>query len=867
VAYGRDRRSWLLFCAGVDHAGHVFDAVSAEGVTDAYVCRLLPLTSLAPDIVEAILHGRQPRWLRLVRMLDLSAGEHAQAAEGDLKTYIATRLATDERLQPLPPEAEGVEGQLIRQAEGNFLYAKWVLDELAKRKRACTDIAALPKGLYGLYRTFLDRLVPQAPRQFSEVWLGRHEPFFGCLTVATPAAPEAILPKWLGWTKAEFNVHVEQVAQVIENITDLPDEDHGYRLYHRSIADFLSADRYQENGGSRSNRYYVEPARQHGRIASHYLQMLTDQWSGDWMGCDTYGLRQLVGHLRARFELADHGRRPLLKDLYGVALDTGFHTAQRQKLGGIHATLADLRATLVIALDQDEDQDLVEALQCLAAFRGITRSESLTRAVFGAVAVGDVAMALQKTSHYGVGTTSGRGWSQVLKLYLAWEAAEERETDEVLQAVGQTEHLVSPAVAVLADALLTRTAEALARWEGDPRHWLAEFGRAEDAERLVRTYSITTALHPEEVQWVATELEPRISDLERLSALRSAEAASAKMFIDENEDPLMDPETSADLAWSLQERLRRIAAFPAGQALIVRAITPVLGNPYPRYRDIALGALGTALLGSPDRSWVRQHLQAVLRAGLDDEGVTFTFDLPSIVLAEWERRGQSAPVLASYLGTAVASQDVWGTSMRALSARAAASFRQGQVDQAFSFLQDASAAPTTYAGYGVTAVLGLIDRCHEFGEPERARMSVWGPDRNQSLLAMAAGFAARVYDPVFRDERLALVDQHRAWTQTEAPDLDITQKRLSGIQDPDVRRAYQSHVSAHWASPAEPAVATGLKTLVPTALFDSTTLDAILGRLIALRCGQLQDQHLEAIVNLTNAEFTAGRPWNLGRWR
>jgi hypothetical protein len=40
-----------------------------EGVTDAYVCRLLPLTCLAPDIVEAILDGRQPKGLRLAEML------------------------------------------------------------------------------------------------------------------------------------------------------------------------------------------------------------------------------------------------------------------------------------------------------------------------------------------------------------------------------------------------------------------------------------------------------------------------------------------------------------------------------------------------------------------------------------------------------------------------------------------------------------------------------------------------------------------------------------------------------------------------------------------------------------------------------
>ena len=38
-------------------------------MTDAYVCRLLPLTCLAPDIVEAILDGRQPMGLRLAEML------------------------------------------------------------------------------------------------------------------------------------------------------------------------------------------------------------------------------------------------------------------------------------------------------------------------------------------------------------------------------------------------------------------------------------------------------------------------------------------------------------------------------------------------------------------------------------------------------------------------------------------------------------------------------------------------------------------------------------------------------------------------------------------------------------------------------
>jgi hypothetical protein len=50
-------------------AKSITDLAEQQGVTDAYVCRLLPLTCLAPDIVEAILDGRQPKGLRLAEVL------------------------------------------------------------------------------------------------------------------------------------------------------------------------------------------------------------------------------------------------------------------------------------------------------------------------------------------------------------------------------------------------------------------------------------------------------------------------------------------------------------------------------------------------------------------------------------------------------------------------------------------------------------------------------------------------------------------------------------------------------------------------------------------------------------------------------
>jgi hypothetical protein len=45
------------------------DLAASEGLNYSYVCRLLRLTLLAPDIIEVILDGRQPRTLQLHDLL------------------------------------------------------------------------------------------------------------------------------------------------------------------------------------------------------------------------------------------------------------------------------------------------------------------------------------------------------------------------------------------------------------------------------------------------------------------------------------------------------------------------------------------------------------------------------------------------------------------------------------------------------------------------------------------------------------------------------------------------------------------------------------------------------------------------------
>jgi len=49
--------------------GTITELAAAENINQSYVCRILRLTLLAPDIVEAILDGRQPNYLQLDHLL------------------------------------------------------------------------------------------------------------------------------------------------------------------------------------------------------------------------------------------------------------------------------------------------------------------------------------------------------------------------------------------------------------------------------------------------------------------------------------------------------------------------------------------------------------------------------------------------------------------------------------------------------------------------------------------------------------------------------------------------------------------------------------------------------------------------------
>jgi hypothetical protein len=63
-------------------ASSINELAEIEKINASYISRILRLTFLAPDIVTAILNGRQPRTLQLANMLEDVPVEWERQREG-----------------------------------------------------------------------------------------------------------------------------------------------------------------------------------------------------------------------------------------------------------------------------------------------------------------------------------------------------------------------------------------------------------------------------------------------------------------------------------------------------------------------------------------------------------------------------------------------------------------------------------------------------------------------------------------------------------------------------------------------------------------------------------------------------------------
>lgn len=239
--------------------------------------RILVTTREAPEVL---------RFFRSSKRADLN--RDASANVDDLRGYVHDRLTTLGPLRDDTREAFAV--RLVKQADGIFLYAAMVLDELLARPLVdlpTLDAYPLPAGLNGLYHEFLLRreLGNDVPE-----WRRLYRPLLGLVAVAQGDGLTARqLTALVGSGRTETVLDPMEISDALRVckpylVGDLPDGP--FCPFHKSFADFLLEEKDNVD-------FHIDAALMHSRVAEHY-------WSkhhGRWSNCDRYGLANLALHL------------------------------------------------------------------------------------------------------------------------------------------------------------------------------------------------------------------------------------------------------------------------------------------------------------------------------------------------------------------------------------------------------------------------------------------------------------------------------------------------------------------------------------------------------------------------------------------
>jgi tetratricopeptide (TPR) repeat protein len=230
--------------------------------------RILATTRDDPDVLK---------FFQGIKRLDLVL--NAPPDVDDVRTYTEQRLTHFTAVAAAKREVFAP--RLAKQADGVFLYAAMILDELLVRPLSDLpdlDTYPLPKDLSGIYHDFLLRELGEDLQR----WLEFYEPLLGLIAVAQGEG--------LSTSQLENIIGKDIRPALFASKQYLSGEfpEGPFTPFHRSFAEFLLEDK--------DNVYYhIDSASMHQRIAHYYWSKYRD----DWLKCDDYGLAHLAIHLTA----------------------------------------------------------------------------------------------------------------------------------------------------------------------------------------------------------------------------------------------------------------------------------------------------------------------------------------------------------------------------------------------------------------------------------------------------------------------------------------------------------------------------------------------------------------------------------------
>ncbi|MCZ7569918.1 MAG: hypothetical protein M5U01_15225 [Ardenticatenaceae bacterium] len=270
------------------------------------------LTSRPPDVaLNTFLEKQAPS----LQTLTVGAADHR--VREDTRVYVQ-RLVSEEavaaELAQLEMNVPEFAGRAVEKAGGNIGYldalARGVDQAVARRDdQALQQLLALrdlPDEIEGLYAFFLHQIKSGVAQQSVEVedpetgalrfrlaWPAVYAPILGLLAVAFAPLSLSQLRRLGGIAAAREDLveAIDRLQQFLERV------DGCYRLYHTTVAEFLTAPETATH--SETSDLSVDPSRWHRQIVLAYRGTAPTWDRVDWHQVDEYGLLYLAGHLVA----------------------------------------------------------------------------------------------------------------------------------------------------------------------------------------------------------------------------------------------------------------------------------------------------------------------------------------------------------------------------------------------------------------------------------------------------------------------------------------------------------------------------------------------------------------------------------------
>ncbi|HEX5702374.1 MAG TPA: WD40 repeat domain-containing protein [Pyrinomonadaceae bacterium] len=218
---------------------------------------------------------------------DLDLIKNAPDNETDVYDYALKRLSL------LPKDRqEALADRLSKAGKGNFLYVRYVLDDLPKDLSSEIDLSKLPlpKDLSGIYREFIRRELGKNKGAWSE----RYRPVLGAVAVARG---DGLTRSQLAGVTGIAESHAADVLEASMQYLSGPQPEGPFRIYHQSFRDFLFSD----------PEFQVYPHEAHTAVAQFFLTTYKDAWAS----CEEeYALRHTPQHL---IEALGHLNQPAQK--------------------------------------------------------------------------------------------------------------------------------------------------------------------------------------------------------------------------------------------------------------------------------------------------------------------------------------------------------------------------------------------------------------------------------------------------------------------------------------------------------------------------------------------------------------------------